>query len=374
MIGLIREHGVQSEKWNALVIPAVHGLVKTTLPMLSAGWGISLGLVFAAAVPASFSYVNLYLWWGGVYSVVMAVAIPLVALLVAADVAAASSKCDDLVMALNDKRFEDTSVETDTKLQVLEHALEKLNRKQGMGFVVGTKVFDRITLRNMFVALASFASAVLPLIFALWSNSSQPSIWISGADVYQVPSGRFYAVSHVARNYTDALDYCTSRGMTIASIHSQADSDSLDYLLIDKDEYKSQGYEPLIDENTGEQRGSEAELMYLIGGRCLGEGGCDYADGYVGWQWEDGSPFDFKHWMFETIPRHASPSADMHLSVVKGKGWRNTASDFGLKHHAGNKHPFICGTPPLASSGFCNMISQSSTGAAWASEVGACEG
>ena len=84
---------MQSEKWNALVIPAVHGLVKTTLPMLSAGWGISLGLVFAAAVPASFSYVNLYLWWGGVYSVVMAVAIPLVALLVAADVAAASSKC-----------------------------------------------------------------------------------------------------------------------------------------------------------------------------------------------------------------------------------------------------------------------------------------
>ena len=77
VIELIREHGVQSEKWNALVIPAVHGLVKTTLPMLSAGWGISLGLVFAAAVPASFSYVNLYLWWGGVYSVVMAVAIPL---------------------------------------------------------------------------------------------------------------------------------------------------------------------------------------------------------------------------------------------------------------------------------------------------------
>eukprot|EP01052_Picozoa_sp_SAG31_P040948 SAG31_NODE_6070_length_2184_cov_2.288729_2_plen_236_part_00 len=220
----------------------------------------------------------------------------------------------------------------------------------------------------MFVALASFASAVLPLIFALWSNSAQPPTWISGTDVYQVPSGRFYAVSHDARNYSAAMDYCTSRGMSIASIHSQADSDSLDYLLIRSySTYASQGYAPLIDETTGLPRDADNGLMYLIGGRCIGEGGCDYADGYVGWEWEDGSPFDFQHWMFETMLRHAQASTDMHLGVIAGKGWTNTASDFELKYHADNKHPFICGAPALASSGFCSVLSQSSARAAWAS-------
>eukprot|EP01052_Picozoa_sp_SAG31_P044221 SAG31_NODE_7632_length_1634_cov_1.851466_3_plen_173_part_01 len=74
-IELIQRHSVQSAEWNTIVVPAVHGLVMNTLPTLSAGWGISLGLVFAAAVPASFSYVNLYLWWGSGLSVGMAVGI-----------------------------------------------------------------------------------------------------------------------------------------------------------------------------------------------------------------------------------------------------------------------------------------------------------
>ena len=48
-------------------------------------------------------------------------------------------------VVLNNKRIADQCAEVDAKLQVLERTLAKLNREQGLGFTVGSKVLDRTT-------------------------------------------------------------------------------------------------------------------------------------------------------------------------------------------------------------------------------------
>jgi hypothetical protein len=114
--------------------------------------------------------------------------------------------------------------------QVLERTLERLNRRQGLGFTVGGKVLDRRSLLNILAAVSAFLSTGIPLAFALSTGLGDPPAYIT-QDVYQLPSGRFVAVDHGARNHSASVALCEGRGMQIASVHSQADADSLEWLI-----------------------------------------------------------------------------------------------------------------------------------------------
>jgi hypothetical protein len=361
----IKSTDVGDEAWDSLVIPAVMNLVTDTLPTLSHGWGLSLGLLFAGCGPLWLGYLNNFLWWGNLTTGMLLIAIPVGLFLVASDVAAASSKCDDLMNALNQKRFTSPTIEVDSKLQVVEHALERLNRNQGLGFTVGTKVLDKVTLRNMAAVVASVGSALVPIIIAVWISEGSKPMYVSGLDVYQVPSGRFYSVSHVARNYTASVAYCASRGMEIASVHSQSDADSLEFLL------SRTRSELLYDVGTGTERQGDNN-SYFLGAktRSTSEGE------FVGWEWEDGSPWDFEHKHFTKDFQKIAAGSNVHLLHVPGKGWEHTGGNFWVvgEYHIGNAFPVICGAPGVAVDDFCSRISRSAAGMAWATTMGACDG
>ncbi len=322
VISDITRYEVSSKEWDEELIPAIMLLVTDTLPTLSRGWGFSLGLLFAGCGPLWLSYLNNFLWWGFGGTGLMLFIIPLGVFLVASDVARASSKCDDLMNALNKKRFVSTSVEVDNRLQVIEHALERLNRKQGLGFTIGSKVFDQVTLRNMAAVVASVGSAVVPILIAVWANQGSRPSYVSGLDVYQVPSGRYYAVSHVARNYSASMDYCASRGMEIASIHSQEDSDSIEFLL------SKTRSEILLNGGNGKEREGD-DNSYFLGARShlTAEGEL------LGWEWEDGSPWDFEHKHFSANTQSLAMDKTVHLVQVPGKGWDHTGGNFWVSPH-----------------------------------------
>lgn len=87
-----------------------------------------------------------------------------------------------------------------------------------------------------------------------------------GNDVFRLPSGKLVAVSTVPRTYLGGVEYCRGRGMVIASIHSQADADSLEFLL------------PGPTYLGAKERHGTGQAKHLHMGK---------------FEWEDGSDFDF---------------------------------------------------------------------------------
>ena len=120
---------VLDEKWDGSVVPKILELAKKTLPDLSHGFGgglfmCALGLwSFSASAFAS----ALEGTWGVVSGLSRSFALFCFPLLIALDVASASSDCDSLVNELNEKRKQAMNIETDQKLQVLERALSLEN-------------------------------------------------------------------------------------------------------------------------------------------------------------------------------------------------------------------------------------------------------
>ena len=120
---------VLDEERDESVVPKILELAKKTLPDLSHGFGgglfmCALGVwsfsasAFASALEGS---------WGVVSGLSRSFALFCFPLLIALDVASASSDCDSLVNELNEKRKQAMNIETDQKLQVLERALSLEN-------------------------------------------------------------------------------------------------------------------------------------------------------------------------------------------------------------------------------------------------------
>ena len=120
---------VLDEEWDESVVPKILELAKKTLPDLSHGFGgglfmCALGVwsfsasAFASALEGS---------WGVVSGLSRSFALFCFPLLIALDVASASSDCVSLVNELNEKRKQAMNIETDQKLQVLERALSLEN-------------------------------------------------------------------------------------------------------------------------------------------------------------------------------------------------------------------------------------------------------
>ena len=160
------------------------------------------------------------------------------------------------------------------------------------------------------------------------------------------------------------MEYCVSRGLQIASIHSQEDADSIEFLLA---QTRS---EILYNAGTGEERQGD-DNAYFIGARA------EMANGeFLQWEWEDGSPWDFEHRLFARRFQTAATDQTVHLLQVPGKGWEHTGGNFWVvgEYHPGNKFAVICGAPAPALDDFCSYIARNPVGIAWAVAVGACDG
>lgn len=159
---------VGDKEWDTVVVPAMLRLAAKTLPDLSYGFGTGLfmittafWLISASAFATGLAHMN---FGHGFFRSFVLFCFPL---LIALDVASASSACDSLVTALNEKRKLDMSKDTHQKLQILEYALEKENAGQGLGFVVLGTVVDRKTLSRIFFLVMGTLGTIGPIIMAL---------------------------------------------------------------------------------------------------------------------------------------------------------------------------------------------------------------
>ena len=161
----IRSAPVASAEWDGVVVPRVLGLIQKTMPALSSGFGTSvLGVVFGFWLNALGLFVVFVDGKTG--------ALPWIFVLIAVsvipvyDVASVSSDCDSIHDSLNDERGEDESKDEHDKLQILEVHLDRLNKKQGLGFVAGGKVIDRTTVKRTVVGIYGFLGFIIPLLLA----------------------------------------------------------------------------------------------------------------------------------------------------------------------------------------------------------------
>ena len=156
-----------SDEWDAEVVPVLIKLSQETLPALSKGWADGLLAVWAGLWVTALGTACKFLHTRDLSDLVLTAGGACAPLVLAADVAGASSACDKIMGALNARRAADLSYDNHCKLEVVETLLSHLNKGQGLGFVVSGKVLDRSNLRNIFAGLVGFLGTALPLIFAL---------------------------------------------------------------------------------------------------------------------------------------------------------------------------------------------------------------
>lgn len=348
VIKKIQQYNPSDAEWDSDVVPSTLKLATHTLPQLSRGWGTSLAL---GACAVAFIDGTLFCWllqYKGNHYPVLIIVVSGLGLAMAADVASASSKCDHLVTALNNKRIECKNVSHDEKLRFLERVLENLNTRQGLGFTVLGTVVNRKTLAKIVAGVVGLGSTVLPIIVALSAGKGEQPLHVAG-DVYQFSSGRFFAVNTIKRSYNESIRYCASRGMWIGSIHSPAESETLEWVLTDE---AFLGGTQVVDE---------------IGGG---------ADG-LSWVWEDGSPWNYQHKTF--MRDNAEPG--QHLVVKPMGGWVNSEMGYikqdeerGLVDSVTGEHllSVVCTMDAPAAHDFCGVIEKSPGGQAWAHSTGAC--
>lgn len=171
---MIRRISVTSGEWDKVVVPALLSLIQKTLPGLSQGFGDGLFAITAGCWTGSLGNFAQFLDEeangddGSWFYLLGVIALACLPLLVAADVAGASSDCDAILTTLNEKRQEAMlDAEVDAKLQILERVLKQENQGSGIGFVVGHIVVDKRTLGTILVGMSGLLGTVVPVILAL---------------------------------------------------------------------------------------------------------------------------------------------------------------------------------------------------------------
>lgn len=121
-------------EWDAEVTAKVLMLVHDTLPVLSKGFADGVVFVFAGCWLVASGFFAMRLSTGDRYPAVACTIAAIIPFLLSFDVASASSECDTLQKALNDKRIADLSEKAAAEVLRLEMVLDRTNRKQGLGF------------------------------------------------------------------------------------------------------------------------------------------------------------------------------------------------------------------------------------------------
>ena len=94
-----------------------------------------------------------------------AVVISLLPLVLAKDVAACSSHCEELLVKLAERRKDEPNCQaTHQALRRLETIIQRENKGQGLGFVVATIVVNKLNLKTIAATIVGLASAAIPVI------------------------------------------------------------------------------------------------------------------------------------------------------------------------------------------------------------------
>ncbi len=143
--------------------------------------------------------------------------------IVAADLAAVSTRCDRLLKSINSLRLSWASTEEASSVHrhtfPLQCTLKELNNGQGLGFVVFSKVIDKKTLNLVAFSVASFFGTVIPLIMAFMPDA--PSLEGTAEDVCLGGTGDAAALARLSRMSADAITGdgdCLLMNATIAEL------------------------------------------------------------------------------------------------------------------------------------------------------------
>jgi hypothetical protein len=177
-----------AERWATSVeAPALAlGQKGGAITLLSNGWGRGLGAVYAVfwggMAPAAFlgvlsiliwllSLHHMWLAWLLASLVVVVLLIPFLAapILLSKGVVATSTACDDVLRQLNIVRMADFAHHA--AVLKLETALNNLNDKQGLGFLIGLSVLDKAKLKTLVQAVCGCFVTAVPVTLALYHTA-----------------------------------------------------------------------------------------------------------------------------------------------------------------------------------------------------------
>ena len=167
-----------SPEWQTEVLPSVLRLCDETLPWLSDGWGDGVGANFIGWWCLALSQFAVFLESSAPFAAFLTVLSLLLPLGVAYDAAAASSDCDLLADALNEKRMRGDATDPDFEHAIcrVELILSNENTKQGLGFCVGHRVVDLKTLGNIVAAIVGIATTAVPILFSLRPSAASDGV------------------------------------------------------------------------------------------------------------------------------------------------------------------------------------------------------
>jgi len=151
--------------WEEHCVPMVKKLVEHTLPQLSSGWGVPVLMTFVGSWTCAAGLFAKAVRGNPFQMILVALTLTL-PFIVASDVANVSTDCDRLQMALHWRRLKVTQVSVLQKIEQIEILLDRCNKNQGLGFVAGATVIDKVILKTIFAKLFTGLSLAVPLVLS----------------------------------------------------------------------------------------------------------------------------------------------------------------------------------------------------------------
>lgn len=136
---MVAKYKPSDPEWNAEVIPAIKDLVDEYIPCVSKAFGDVVGSVTIALWITAVAYLAAYLDGSSPVVLVLLVLCAFFPFAIAATLSRASDMCDELYATINDKRGQhlgEPGWGSEMELVRLERYLARLNRGQGLGFLV----------------------------------------------------------------------------------------------------------------------------------------------------------------------------------------------------------------------------------------------
>ena len=199
---------IDPDRWRTEVQEPVQALCRHTLPTLGRGFGTSVGLVMAGLTMVGmglglhvYDLYEGYAHWAAtdlldkvpfcfeLWSVLVAaqcLAGAVVPFLLAADPAAASSKCARLMDDINHLCIEDPAF---MPAQSFIQSVKRLNRDQGLGFVVGGQVVSKRTLGIVATGIYSIVSIFAPVLLMEVELEAECAAQLGGEQGISCPLG-----------------------------------------------------------------------------------------------------------------------------------------------------------------------------------------
>ena len=211
---IIKATSPKTDDWEAKAVSGCMRLIKVVLPSMSDGFSSGLLSFFAAFWLFSFGMGLDMLLGSRSQSILdwfLAGCFAFLPLGMSLGAATTSTQCDSLQESLNDKRCESIN-DSDEKLERLERSLERCNRGQGLGFVVGGRVMDRRTLQLIGASMCGALTTVVPLIFGLNPPTSFVNINMEMCALSDTQTASVQAA------LLDANASCSYDNVTLASV------------------------------------------------------------------------------------------------------------------------------------------------------------